>query len=81
MKIVVDIPRKYYEDFKLQLPVLNKEAPSGFAKYAIATGTPLSTGYYTRVADGIYQCSNCKKYSGSITEYCAICGAKMILDT
>jgi len=41
MQIVIDIPRKYYEDFKLQLPVLNEKVPSDVAKYAIATGTLL----------------------------------------
>ena len=45
MVIVIEIPRKCYEDFKLQLPILNKEVPSEFAKYAIATGTPLSKGH------------------------------------
>lgn len=44
MKIVVDIPKKYYDDFKLQLPILNKEVPSENAKYVIATGTPLPEG-------------------------------------
>lgn len=45
MKILVDIPEKFYEDFKLQLPAINKEVPSDFAKYAIATGTPLPKGH------------------------------------
>ena len=45
MQIVIEIPRKCYEDFKLQIPVLNKEVPSDFAKYAIATGIPLPKGH------------------------------------
>lgn len=45
MQIVIEIPRKYYEDFKLQIPVLNKEVPSDFAKYAIGTGIPLPKGH------------------------------------
>lgn len=45
MKIVIDIPKRYYEDFKLQLPVLNRAVPSENAKYVIATGTPLPEGH------------------------------------
>jgi len=45
MKIVVDIPKKYYDDFKLQLPILNRGVPSELAKYVIATGTPLPEGH------------------------------------
>ena len=45
MKIVIDIPKRYYDDFKLQLPILNRGVPSELAKYVIATGTPLPEGY------------------------------------
>jgi len=84
MQIVIDIPEKFYEDYKLQLPVLNKEVPSEFAKYAIATGIPLPKGHWIhRTQDGGYfweECSVCHTKIAYQTKHCPECGTYMYAD-